>query len=217
MPVTTEVEDDEVILFEEKPNVFLYALEATRIGFLIGAVAVFAGLLVIYSKGLHVSVVHLALLELIGYVFGNFCFFLAGVFKAYFFTIIATNRRAVVRFSGWGMATTDGVSIAIEAVTRIETNSYGATYGSVYLESDEASRRKSSRNSEHAFSEQRVSPYISDEPSDVAVPIKRTVSIWRSMPFAPRLYGFYGFKRFDEFANIVSEQHKLRLMMVSGR
>jgi hypothetical protein len=217
MPVTTEVEDDEVILFEERPNVFLYALEATRIGFLIGAVAVFAGLLVIYSKGLHVSVVHLAFLELIGYVLGMFCFFLAGVFKACFFTIIATNRRAVVRFSGWGMATTDGVSIEIEAITRIETNSYGATYGSVYLKSDEASRHKSSRSSEHAFSEQRVPPYISDEPSDLAVPIKRTVSIWRSMPFTPRLYGFYGFKRFDGFASIVSERRKLCSMTVSER
>jgi hypothetical protein len=217
MPVTTEVEDDEVILFEEKPNVFLYALEVTRIGFLIGAVLLFAGVLVIYCKGLQVSVVSLVLLELIGYVLSIFCFFLAGVFKAHFFTIIATDRRAIVRFSGWGMATTDGVSIAIEAITRIETNSYGTTYGSVYLESDEASRRKSLRNSEHTFSEQPTPPNISDEPSEVVDPIKRTVSIWRSMPFVPRLYGFYGFKRFDEFARIVSERHKLRSMIVSER
>jgi hypothetical protein len=215
--MTNEVEDDEVVLFEAKPNVLLYALEATRIGFLITAVAMFAGLLIVYFKGLHVSVVSAILLGLILYVIGNFCLFLAAVLKAHFFTIIATNRRAVVRFSGWGMATTDGVSIAIEAITRIETNSYGATYGSVYLESDEASRSKSSRNSEHTFSEQRVSPYISDEPSVVALPFKRTFSIWRSMPFAPRLYGFYGFKRFDEFASIVSEQKKLCSITVSER
>ncbi|WP_213735830.1 hypothetical protein [Bradyrhizobium sp. dw_411] len=213
--MTTEVEDDEVILFEQRPNVFLYALEVTRIGYPLVAVALLASLSVIYFKGLHVNMVRLALLELFSYVLGNLCFFLVAISKACFLTVIATNRRAIVRFSGWGIATTDGVSIAIEAITRIETNSYGATYGSVYLESDQASRRKSSKNSKHTFSEQRAPPYISGEPSDVADPIKRTVSIWRSMPFAPRLYGFYGFKRFDEFARIVSERHKLRSMMVS--
>jgi hypothetical protein len=216
MQVTTEV-DDEVILFEEKPNVILYALEASRIGFLIAAVAVFVGILVIYFKRLHVSVVHLAELELFGYILGNLCFFFAAVSKACFLTIIATNRRAIVRFSGWGMATTDGISIAIEAIRRIETNSYGATYGSVYLESDEEPHREDSRSGEHVFSEQLAPQYISDKTGDVAIPIKRTISIWRSMPFGYRLYGFYGFKRFDEFANIVSEQHKLRSTMVSGR
>jgi hypothetical protein len=144
-------------------------------------------------------------------------FFAVAVSKACFLTIIATNQRVIVRFSGWGMATTDGISIAIEAIKRIETNSYGATYGSVYFESNKASPGKTSRNSEHAFSKQRAPPYISNAPRDVAVPIKRTVSIWRSMPFAPGLFGFWGFKRFDEFANIVSEQHKLCSMMVSGR
>jgi hypothetical protein len=215
--VTTEVEEDEVILFEEHPNVFLYALEATRIGFLVTAVAMFAGLLVVYFEGLHVSVVSAAILAFGLYVLGNFCLFLATVFKACFLTIIATNQRAVVRFSFWGMATTDGISIAIKAIKRIETNSYGSTYGSVYLESNKTSLGKISRNSEHVFSEHRAPQYISTVPHDVAVPIKRTVAIWRSMPFVVGTYGFYGFKRFDEFANIVSEQHKLCLMMVSGR
>jgi hypothetical protein len=109
------------------------------------------------------------------------------------------------------MATTDRISIKIEVIKRIEMNSYSATYGSVYLESNEASSGKILRNGENA--KQRPSQYIFDEP----VPIKRTVSIWCSMPFVPGLCGFYGFKRFDEFANIVSEQHKLCLMMVSGR
>ncbi len=215
--MTTEVEDDEVILFEERPNVFLYALEVTRIGYLLAPLALLASLSAIYFKGMHVSMVRVALLELFLYVLGNLCFFAVAVSKACFLTIIATNRRAIVRFSGWGMATTDGVSIEIEAITRIETNSYGATYGSVYLESNKASPGRASINSDHAFSKQPAPPDISTTLGDVVVPIKRTVSIWRSMPFAPGLFGFWGFKRFDEFARIVSEQHKLCSMTVSER
>jgi hypothetical protein len=72
--VTTEVEDDEVILFEQRPNAFLYALEVTRIGYPLVAVALLASLSVIYFKGMHVSMVRAALLELFLYALGNLCF-----------------------------------------------------------------------------------------------------------------------------------------------
>jgi hypothetical protein len=101
---------------------------------------------------------------------------------------IATDKRAIVRFSFWGM-TTDGLSIAIETVEHIEINSYGATYGSVYLNSPIRHAR--------------------NEATRASIPIERSNSIWsiwRSMTTWPRLLGFYGFKGFDEFADIISEQ-----------
>jgi hypothetical protein len=99
-----------------------------------------------------------------------------------------TDKKAIVRFSFSAM-TTDDLSIAIETVEHIETSSYGATYGSVYLNSPIGHAR--------------------NEATGASILIERSHSIWsiwRLMTTWPRLFGFYGFKGFYEFANIISEQ-----------
>jgi hypothetical protein len=107
--------------------------------------------------------------------------------------------------------TTDGLSIAIESVKQIEITSFDATYGSVYLSYDKTSPRKDSKDSEPDDPQSRPIRRARHEATRDSIPIKRTTSIRISMsdPW-PRLLGFYGFKGFDEFANIISEQQKLR-------
>jgi hypothetical protein len=102
--------------------------------------------------------------------------------------------------------TTDGLSIAIETVKRIEITSYGATYGSVYLTCEEPSPRENSRGSEPDDPQPRPIRRARNEATSASIPNKRFDSIWRSMNIWRRLLGFYGFKGFDEFANIISEQ-----------
>jgi hypothetical protein len=194
--------DDEMILFEAKPNAFLYALEATRFGFVMLAF-LFAYVPLGYFKGWPIKFT--TLMALFSYCVCNIVLFLGTAFIACQLVFVVTNRRAVVRFSFWGK-TIDRVSVAIKAVNRIETNSYDATCGSVYLKS---LKTLTPENSEDGERESRLSttPQTSKWPN--AVPIKRTGSIWRSMPLSsPPLYGFYGFKRFDAFASLISEQQR---------
>jgi hypothetical protein len=112
--------------------------------------------------------------------------------------LVVTDKRAIVR-SSFGQTTTDGLSIAIESVKRIEITSYGATYGNVYLTYDETSPRENSKDSEPDNPQPRPI-------RRAFVPIERAASIWVFINTWPRLLGFYGFKSFDEFANIISEQ-----------
>jgi hypothetical protein len=205
MPMTVDrAADDEIILLEAKPNAFLYALEATRFGFVM-LVFLFAYVPLGYFKGWPLKFT--TLMALFSYGVCNIVLFLGTAFIACQLVFVVTNRRAVVRFSFWGK-TIDRVSIAIKAVNRIETNSYDATCGSVYLKT---LNKLTSENSEDSERESRLSttPHASKGPGSVAVPIKRAGSIWRSMPLSsPPLYGFYGFNRFDAFASLISEQQR---------
>ncbi len=106
--------------------------------------------------------------------------------------------------------TTDNLWIAIESVERIEIVSYGVTYGSVYLTYDKTSPRENSKDGEPDYSQPGPNRRAHNEVTRASVPIKRTNSIWGSMNTWPRLFGFYGFKGFDEFANIISEQQNFR-------
>lgn len=183
---------NETVRFSMKPNPFLYALEVTRDALLTGtAVGLISGIpliwsVIYYERALLKTVVVL----LITYALFGLALFIVGFVTARHVMFVVTDKRAIVRFSFWGM-TTDGVSIPIETVKLIEIASYGATYGSVYLSYDKTSPRENSNEATRA-------------------PIKRTNSIWGSMNTWPRLLGFYGFNGFDELANIISEQQKLR-------
>ena len=181
--------DDEVTLFAAKPNALLYAVEAARFGFVMLAV-VFAYIPLGYFAGWPMRFT--ALMTLFSYFLGNVVLFVAAAVIACRLAFVITNRKIIVRLSVWGK-TIDKISIASGSVVRIETNSYDATYGSVYLKSV------------------KIQAAASDEADESAIPIKRRGSIWRSMPWSsPPLYGFYGFKRFDAFANLISDQQKRR-------
>jgi hypothetical protein len=196
--------DNEMVRFNMKPNPFLYALEFTRHTLLIGT-AVGLGIGIpffwpgIYSRKALV-------LLLITYGLLGIALFIVAFVAACDLIFEVTDKRAIVRSSFRGM-TADAVSIAIETVKRIEITSYGATYGNVYLSHDRSSPRENSKDSELDYPQQGSIRRVPNEAMRVSVPIKRTNSIWVSMnnPW-PSLLGFYGFKGFDEFTNIISEQ-----------
>jgi hypothetical protein len=75
-------------------------------------------------------------------------------------------------------------SIPIEDVASVEVRTYGQQYGSVYLERCKAGR---------------------GEPRRRPINIKTgNASIWLSLPSSwPALVGFYGFRNFDAFANLI--------------
>ena len=202
--VCTNDTENETVRFSRKPNPFLYALEFTRHTLLVGAVVgLFSGIPfiwpVIYSE-------RGVVLLLIAYGLLGLVLFIVAFVAACYLIFEVTDKRAIVRFSFW-RTTTDGLSIAIESVKHIEITSYGATYGSVYLSYDKKSPRENSKDKEPDYPQPWPIQRARDEAIRVSVPVKRTNSIWVSMnnPW-PRLLGFYGFKGFDEFANIISEQ-----------
>lgn len=172
-----------------KPNPFFYALEFTLHALFAGTIRAliisffpFMGFPFVWP-GLYSE--RGGVLLLVTYALLGLSLFLIAIITSCYLMFVATDKTAIVRFSFWGM-TTDGLSIAIETVERIEIKSYGATYGSVYLNSP----------IRHARS----------EATGAAILIERSNSSWRSMTTWPRLLGFYGFKSFDEFANIISER-----------
>ena len=184
-----------MVRFSMKPNRFLYALEFTRHALLIGTeVGLAMGFPYIWP-GVY-SQVAVVLLLMAYFLLGLVLFFVAFA-AAGDLMFIVTDKRAIVRCS----ETTEEVSIAIETVRRIEITSFGARFGSVYLTCDKPSPRgnstaKNSGDDETAY----------DEATRASIPIKRTNSIVVLTNNWPRLFGFYGFKGFDEFANIVSKQ-----------
>jgi hypothetical protein len=203
---------DEIVLFTEKPNALLYALEVTRHNLLFWSAAGGIPLIctLIYTQG---SLLSAGVLVLITYFLLGLFLLIVAFVTACCLMFVLTNKRAIVRFSFWRM-TTDGLSIAIETVRCIEIYSYGATHGNVYLNSDKTSPRENSKSSEP---QPEATRRASNELAEAPVPIKRTASLWGSMSNWPRLLGFYGFKGFDEFANIISEQQKRRSEFQRGR
>jgi hypothetical protein len=192
---------NETVRFSMKPNPFFYALEVTLYTLLVWtAVVLSTGVPVLWPGNYSVRG---AVLLLITYVLLGPVLFIVVFIAACLLMFVVTDERAIIRFSFWGM-TTDRVSIAIETVKRIEINSYGATYGSIYLSYDKASSRDNSKDSEPDEPQPRPIRRVRDEATMAAVPIKRFDSIWRSVNIWRHFFGFYGFEGFDEFANIVS-------------
>jgi hypothetical protein len=177
---------NETVRFSMKPNPVFYALEVTWQMLLV--FTALGGILLVFSP----------VFLLTTYFLVGLAIFIVAFVTARHLMFIVTDKRAIVRFSS-SVKTTDELSIAIETVKRIEITSYGATYGSVYLACEEPSPRENSRGSEPDDPQPRPirRPFV---------PIERTASIWILLSNWPRWLGFYGFKGFDEFANIISEQ-----------
>jgi hypothetical protein len=173
---------DEIIKFQEKPNAFLYALEATRIciPFLLcfGVVQV---LLLHFAKG--VSVAFLAKLTLLVVCMMFPIFFLVVMLIAFCLVFIVTSKSVIVRISPF-VGESRQMSIPIEDVESIEVRKYGPRYGSVYLV-----RYKD----------------LYEALSWRLVDVKRAqASIWFSLPWGwPPLTGFYGFRNYDAFARLI--------------
>jgi hypothetical protein len=200
---------NETVRFSMKPNPFLYALEVTLYILLVWtAIVLSTGVPILWPGSYSQRGV---VLLLITYVLLGPTLFIAVFIAACLLMFVVTDKRAIVRFSFWGL-TTDALSIAIESVKRIEINSYGAKYGSVYLSYDKTSPLENSKDSEPDDPQPQPIRRARDEATRASIPIKRndsiwgSNSIWSSMNFWPHLLGFYAFKGFDEFANIISEQ-----------
>jgi hypothetical protein len=186
-----------------KPNPFLYAFEVTLYALLVaGAVVLCTGLPILWPGSYSERG---AIILLITYVLLGLALFIVEFVIACRLMFVITDKMAIVRLSFWGIET-DVLSIAIETVNHIEINSYGATYGSVYLSYDEMSPRENSEDGEPDDPQPRPIRRARNETTMASIPVRRFGSIWRSMNIWRRLLGFYGFKGFDEFANIISGQ-----------
>lgn len=201
--------ENETVRFSMKPNPFFYALEVTIYALLVWtAVVLSTGVPILWPESYSEKGVTLLLTT---YALLGPILFVAVVVTACQLVFVVTDKRAIVRFSFCGL-TTDALSIAIESVTRIETNSYGAKYGSVYLKYDKKSPLENSKDSEPDDPQPRPIQRARDGATRASIPIKRnnsiwgSNSIWSSMNFWRHLLGFYGFKGFDEFANLISGQ-----------
>lgn len=195
--------ENETVRFSVKPNPFLYALEFTRHTLLaVTAVLLWTGIPI--WPGIYFGRTG-ALLLLTAYALLGLLLFIVAYVAACHLMFVVTNKRAIVRSSFWGK-TRDRRSIAIESVKHIAITSYGARYGSVYLTYDKTAPREISTADESDYPQPGSIRRARDEEARASAPIERTNSIWHSMTTWPRLLGFYGFKGFDEFANIISEQ-----------
>jgi hypothetical protein len=200
--------NNETVRFSMKPNPFLYALEVTRHTLFLWTLFIVIPSLgsVIYVK---LSLFRIGVSLLITYFFVSLVLFTVAVVTACHLMFVVTDKRAIVRFS-LGRMTTDRVSIAIGTVKRIRITTFGAAYGSVYLSYDKTLHRNDSKGSEPGYS--RATRRAPNELTGAPAPIERISSIWGPVTIWgpvntwPRLLGFYGFKGFDQFANIISEQ-----------
>jgi hypothetical protein len=195
--------ENETVRFSMKPNPVFYALEFTRHALLMGTVVGISICIPLIWPGIYSE--RGVVLLLMTYALLGLPLFIVAFVAACHLMFVVTDKRAIVRFSFWRM-TMDGLSIAIESVRHIAINSCGATYGSVYLTYEKTSPCENPKDSEPDDPRPGSIRRAHHEATRASVPIKRTNSIWVSMnnPW-PRLLGFYGFKGFDEFANIISD------------
>lgn len=205
--------DEETALMKARPNPFLYAIEGTRAPIVIAAVA-----------GLVVFLMHPKMTLHLGLTFG-LAVYLKALVVGYFLSIlyvsfigsrtsfaIKKNRVVLYRRSIFSH-TVERLSIPISAIRRVETRRYNETYGSVYLkynnessaasetvsrppspltEFGKRSRRSSSTNSQLLNSCERID--------------RKSFWMWVSLPIStPRLSGFWGFKEFRRFADLIIE------------
>ena len=199
---------NETVRFSMKPNPFLYALEFTRYVLVVGTVVeLFIGI-PIFWPGIHSA--RAVVLLLTAYVLLSLALFIVAFVTARHLIFVVTDKWVIVRSSFW-RTTTDRLSVAIVTVTGIEITSYGTTYGSVYLSFDKTSSHENSKRREPYFPQPGPIRRTRNEVTRASIPIKRANSIVVAMNhFWPCLHGFYAFKGFDEFANIISGQQSLR-------
>jgi hypothetical protein len=176
--------EDEVIKFREKPNAFLYSLEATRAWILFMlCFNVVQVLLLHFAKGAPIAFMVKLTLLIDCVLFAIFV--VAVMLRALGITFIATNKNVIVRFTPFGGAARE-VSIPIEDIKSIEVRCYGTRYGSVNLERYKDLYEALPRRPVNLKERQGWG------------------SIWFSLPWGwPPLIGFYGFKNYGAFARLI--------------
>ena len=203
-------EFDEVIKFRAKPNVFLYAFEASRFYLVLTLAIAFAVMPLAYFKtGLPIGGLMLRVVFSV-YAVMAVIFFILVVLLALCVEFIVTNKRAIVRVAL--VRVSDNVSIPLETIRTIEVRSYGARYGSVYFDRGEALLPNGFRSDDGLGSP--ASNHLRSASFGPAIgPARRVANLivkpgkaWLSMPSSsPALSGFYGFRQFDTFVNLVVE------------
>jgi hypothetical protein len=173
--------EDEVVLSQAKPNPILYSLEASRATILaMLGLSAFLIPLLMFTKGspLLFLLKLVAVLDLIAFSI----FFLAVALIARGLTFVLTNKAILVRTSRLQLG------VPVEEIKSVEIRSYGAEYGSVYLE------RYSG-----------PSEMIAGKSIELG---KQSGSIWLAVPSSkPQLFGFLGFKSFDNFGRMIVDLH----------
>ena len=183
---------NETIELNVKPNPFLYALEATRFFWFVVVFPLAVALLFSF-RGLPL---YLSLeVGLTTYFVAFFVLFTGTLLKACATAFIVTNKRVLLRTSI--LRSVDWINIPIQEIQTLETRSYNARYGSVFISSDAGGRSAT----QSALAD---NPGVQGRANLVVKP--SGLSIWLSVPFTvPFLRGFYGFRRFDTFANLILE------------
>ncbi|MGY2806072.1 hypothetical protein [Bradyrhizobium sp. USDA 4506] len=176
--------EDEVVLSQAKPNPFLYSWEASRAAILsMFGLSAFLIPLLMFTKGgpLIFLLKVVALLDLI--VFS--IFLLIVVLLARGLSFVLTNRNVRVR------AGHQWLGVPLEEIKSVEVRSYGSEYGSVYLE-------------------RYIDPLEMVAGKSIELG-KQSGSIWLAVPRSqPRLFGFLGFKNFDDFGRMIVDLHNAR-------
>jgi hypothetical protein len=200
---------NDVVRFRAKPNALLYAVEASRLFFILMLVVALLLMLVAHlATGIPVGGF---MLGIVAAVYGamSVIAFVAVVCFARCMEFIVTNKRVIVRASLMGR-TQDNISIPIESISSIEVQPYNACYGSVYFEWGSALPLE---NLPHDGSRSQISNYscpafnsAADRSRRVGNLVVRSRPMWRSITStAPPLSGFYGFRHFNSFAELVAE------------
>jgi hypothetical protein len=182
---------DEVVEFQAKPNVILYALEAPRIVLLF-----IIGLNIMQICAIHfwkgTSLVFLLKLTLLIDFMLVSIFLLLVMLTAAGLTFVATRTDVGIRFMPFGIAAWR-VFIPIEDIKSIEVRTYGRHHGSVYFDRLEQSTRGA---------QPKAIDLLGGSANDTA---------WLSLPWSwPPLIGFYGFRNYDELVRIVLRTHALK-------
>jgi hypothetical protein len=201
---------DEVIKFRAKPNVFLYAFEASRFYLVLTLGIAFAVMPLAYFKtGLPIGGLMLRIVFSV-YAVMSVIFLILVILLALCVEFIVTNKRAIVRVAL--VRVNDNISIPLETIRTIEVRSYSARYGSVYFDRDVVSLPSGlqfdgglgSQTSDHLRSAS-FGPVVG-RARRVANLIVKPGRAWLSMPStSPGLSGFYGFRQFETFANLILE------------
>jgi hypothetical protein len=170
--------EGDVPLFREKPSAFLYLIEATRmVAVIVLLFSVVLVLLLFVLKGAPI----LFLVELTAIIdivlFSVFILILTPV--AFGMEFVVTKEDVIVRFSPFGIGARR-LSVPVGDIAEIEVRGYGPRYGSVYLKRYGSARR----------------PTTIKKVQDNASP-------WTSLPWSWPMAGFYGFKNYDQFADLI--------------
>jgi hypothetical protein len=170
--------DGDLIIFREKPSAFLYVIEATRmIAVLLLCLNVVLVLLLYTTKG--APILFLVELTVILDIVLFSIFILALMPVVFSMEFVVTKKDVIVRFAPFGIGARR-LSVPIEDIAEIEVRGYGPRYGSVYLKRYGSLRW----------------PMVVRKVQDDASP-------WTSLPLSWPMAGFYGFKNYNQFADLI--------------